>query len=51
MADKDDEQDVKLFEKCSRVGRPLGEEGFVEKLEEMTGRILRPQNQGRKKGK
>ncbi|MFH1856175.1 MAG: hypothetical protein ABH836_02960 [Candidatus Omnitrophota bacterium] len=42
---------VKLFEKCSRVGRPLGEEGFVEKLEEMTGRILRPQKPGRKKGK
>jgi len=40
---------VKLFRKHSRVGRPLGKKEFVEKLENLTGRILKPQRPGRKK--
>ena len=39
MASGDKEQDIKLFEKHARIGRPLGQEGFMEKLEKMTGRI------------
>ena len=49
LAEDDKDQDVKLFKKHTRVGRPLGQEGFIEKLEKMTGRILRPQKAGRKK--
>ncbi len=48
LAGDDIEQDVKLFKKHARVGRPLGQGGFAEKLEKMTGRILRPQKPGRK---
>jgi len=44
----DKEQDIKLFEKHVRIGRPLGQEGFTEKLEKLTGRILKPQKPGRK---
>lgn len=51
LAEGDKEQDVKLFKKHARVGRPLGQEGFIEKLEKMTGRILKPQKPGRKKKK
>jgi putative transposase len=32
-----------------RTGRPLGDEVFMERLEEMVGRILRRQKPGRKK--
>lgn len=49
LADQDNEQDKKLFKKHARLGRPLGQEGFIENLEKMTGRILRPQKPGRKK--
>jgi putative transposase len=51
LAEDDKDQDVKLFKKHTRVGRPLGQEGFIEKLEKITGRILRPQKVGRKKKK
>jgi len=48
LADEDEKQDVKLFKKHARIGRPLGQEGFIENLEKTTGRILRPQKLGRK---
>lgn len=51
LAEGDKEQDIKLFKKHARVGRPLGHEGFIEKLEKITGRILKPQKPGRKKKK
>jgi len=51
LAEDDKDQDVKLFKKHTRVGRPLGQEGFIEKPEKMTGRILKPQKAGRKKKK
>jgi len=49
LADQDQDQDMKLFKKHTRVGRPLGQEGFLENLEKITSRILRPQKPGRKK--
>ena len=49
LAGQDNEQDKKLFKKHARVGRPLGQEGFIESLEKTTGRILRSQKPGRKK--
>ncbi len=49
LANEDKEQDIKLFKKYARVGRPLGQEGFIKSLEKTTGRILRPQKPGRKK--
>jgi len=48
LAEVDNEQDQKLFLKHTRIGRPLGEEKFVKKLEEITGRILRPMKPGPK---
>jgi putative transposase len=35
---------------ATRTGRPLGSEGFVKRLEAATGRILRPQKRGPKRG-
>jgi putative transposase len=49
LAGEDKEQDIKLFKKHARVGRPLGQEGFIESLEKVTGRILIPRKPGRKK--
>jgi len=48
LTEGDDEQDRKLFHKHARVGRPLGEEKFIKKLEGITGRILRPMKPGPK---
>jgi len=36
---------------ATRTGRPFGSEAFVERLEEQTGRRLRPQRRGPKKKK
>ena len=49
LSGEDKEQDIKLFKKHARIGRPLGQEGFIEELEKMTGRILKPQKPGRKR--
>lgn len=51
LAGEDKQQDMKLFKKHARVGRPLGQEGFIENLEKTTGRILKPRKPGRKKNK
>lgn len=32
----------------TRTGRPLGSDGFVEQIEAITGRVLRPRKRGRK---
>ncbi|PIY82612.1 MAG: transposase [Candidatus Omnitrophica bacterium CG_4_10_14_0_2_um_filter_44_9] len=45
---EDKEQDTRLFKKHARVGRPLGEAGFIRKIENMTGRVLRLKRPGRK---
>jgi putative transposase len=49
LAVGDNQHDVQLFKKYACVGRPLGQKGFVEKLEKITGRILKPGKPGRKK--
>lgn len=46
----DDKNDAQLFERHSRIGRPLGKIEFIEKLEKITGRILTPGKPGRKGG-
>jgi len=48
LSGEDKEQDIKLFKKHARVGRPLGQEDFIENLEKMTGRVLKLRKPGRK---
>lgn len=43
-----EEASVSLFRKHARTGRPLGGDAFVERLEQLTGRVLRPRKRGRK---
>jgi putative transposase len=43
-----EEDHVPLFRKHARTGRPLGSDAFVERLEQLTGRILRPRKRGPK---
>jgi REP-associated tyrosine transposase len=43
------EQEAEMMRRHERTGRPLGQEGFISKLETTLGRILRPQKPGRKK--
>ena len=38
----------RLMRMHERTGRPLGSESFVEKLEKLLGRVLKPQRAGRK---
>ncbi len=50
--DQDDkEQERNLFKKYTHLGRPLGDEGFIERLERITGRSLRKRKPGPKKPK
>ncbi|MBN1353291.1 MAG: transposase [Candidatus Omnitrophica bacterium] len=49
LAEGDKESDIKLFNKHTRIGRPLGGKEFIDRLEKLTGRILRPQKPGRRK--
>jgi putative transposase len=51
LAGEDKEQDIRLFKKHARIGRPLGQDVFIENLEKMTGRVLKPRKPGRKKQK
>lgn len=44
------ERQVEDLRKHERTGRPLGNEGFIRKLESRLGRILQIQRPGRKKG-
>ncbi len=43
--------EMELFRKHERTGRPLGEMAFVEQLETILDRRLRPKKPGRKKNK
>jgi len=45
------ESEVTLFRKHERTGRPLGEDPFIEKMELLLGRTLKPQKPGPKKKK
>jgi len=40
-----------LIRRHNRTGRPVGDEAFIKKLENMTGRKLRPSKPGRKRNK
>ena len=42
------EPQIELFRKHERTGRPLGEEGFIDHLEQVLGRKLKPQKPGPK---
>jgi len=42
------EPERKLFMKHSLTGRPLGNEAFIEKLEQLTGRVLKERKRGPK---
>jgi len=41
------EEDLNLLRGHGRTGRPLGNETFVERLERLVGRVLKPQKGGR----
>jgi putative transposase len=42
------EEELRDLRRHGRTGRPLGDETFLERLEEKVGRILRPQKRGPK---
>jgi putative transposase len=42
------ESELRLFRKHASTGHPLGSDEFIEKLEKMTGRILKEKPRGRK---
>ena len=42
------EEELRDIRQHGRTGRPLGDETFVGRLEEMVGRVLRPQKRGPK---
>ena len=44
---QDEEQMVRRVRQCTRTGRPAGGETFVDRLEALAGRILRPRKAGR----
>ena len=46
LRNPDEDLDLKTLRKGYRTGRPLGNEGFVERIESMTGRTLRRQRPG-----
>ena len=43
------EYEIKELRKHARTGRPLGDEGFLDQLEELAGRLLKPKKAGRPK--
>jgi putative transposase len=42
------EEEIREMRRHERTGRPLGSESFVEDLETMLGRILKPKKAGRR---
>jgi putative transposase len=48
LASGPDSTDAMLIRRHTRTGRPLGDKGFVEELEQKLGRILHPQKRGPK---
>ena len=45
----EDETEFKSLQQSETTGRPLGSEEWMEKLEKMTGTVLKPQKRGPKK--
>lgn len=48
LAEGVSEPEVSLLRKHASTGRPLGDQGFIEKLEKMTGKKIAPQRRGPK---
>jgi len=42
------EEELRDIRRHARTGRPLGDESFLARLEEMVGRVLKPQRRGPK---
>ena len=42
------EEELRDIRQHARTGRPLGDETFLDRLEGMVGRVLKPQKRGRK---
>jgi putative transposase len=42
------DEELRVLRRHGRTGRPLGDEKFVEGLEKMLGRVLKPQKRGPK---
>jgi len=51
LREKESEEDIDKFRKHENTGRPLGDDGFITKLEKITGRTLRKKKPGRPKKK
>ncbi|MFW6160767.1 MAG: hypothetical protein ACOC57_06465 [Acidobacteriota bacterium] len=51
LQEEDKEEDMDKFKKHAKTGRPLGDEKFIDKLEQITGRTLRKRKPGRQKNK
>jgi len=49
LAEEDNETDRELFKKHARTGRPLGDDKYIEHLEELTGKDLKKKKPGPKK--
>ena len=48
LASATPEEELQQLRDHARTGRPLGDARFVERLERLVGRVLRPQKRGRK---
>jgi len=48
LSEGDENIDKNLFKKHARTGRPLGDDKFLTKLEEITGKVLKKRKPGRK---
>jgi len=42
------EDDLRDIQRHSRTGRPLGDAGFLDRLESLAGRVLKPRKRGPK---
>jgi putative transposase len=43
------EDELETLRRHGRTGRPLGDEAFLDRLEAVAGRVLKPQKAGRPK--
>ena len=48
LADDEDEDRTARLRKTERIGRPVGEPTFLDRLERESGRVLKPAKRGRK---
>lgn len=48
LSGEEDDSEVQILLKKTRTGRPCGDESFVERMESLTGRVLKPAKPGPK---